>query len=88
MQEQMDFQLKNYRFELVKFPKAERKLKNKWVCKTKLEENKSQAKYKTRVFLKGFNQRKVLTLKKFLTCGEDNFYLTCIWINKQLKPRS
>ena len=48
----------NKTFELVKLPKGKRALKNKWVFRIKHEEHSSNARYKARLVVKGFSQRK------------------------------
>lgn len=58
MQEDVNSLQENHTFELVKFPKGRRTLKNNWVYKIKSEENKYQQRYKARLVVKGFNLRK------------------------------
>ncbi|CAH9113366.1 unnamed protein product [Cuscuta europaea] len=58
MQDDMNSLHENNTFELVKFPKGKRALKNKWVYKVKTEEHNSQPRYKARLVVKGFSQRK------------------------------
>ena len=48
----------NKTFELVKLPKGKRALKNKWVFRIKHEEHSSNPRYKARLVVKGFSQRK------------------------------
>ncbi|XP_075076904.1 uncharacterized protein LOC142163508 [Nicotiana tabacum] len=48
----------NHTYELVKLPKGMRALKNKWVFKVKAEEHSLKPRYKTRLVVKGFGQRK------------------------------
>ncbi|CAN1245512.1 Retrovirus-related Pol polyprotein from transposon TNT 1-94 [Linum grandiflorum] len=48
----------NNTFELVKLPKGKRALKNKWVFKIKHEEHNIQPRFKARLVVKGFSQRK------------------------------
>ena len=45
---------KNNIYELMELPKGKRALKNKRVLKRKLEPNRSQPRYKTRLVVKGF----------------------------------
>ena len=47
----------NHTYELVKFPKGKRALKNRWIYRVKQEEH-SQPRYKARLVVKGFSQRK------------------------------
>ena len=66
MQDEMKSLHENHTYDLVKLPKGKRALKNKWVFRLNIEENSSQPRYKARLIVKGFNQKKrVLTLKKF-----------------------
>ncbi|RVW71160.1 Retrovirus-related Pol polyprotein from transposon TNT 1-94 [Vitis vinifera] len=58
MQDEMESLHKNHSFELVKLPKGKRALKNKWVYRVKQEEHTSQPRYKARLVVKGFNQKK------------------------------
>nr|GFD19733.1 retrovirus-related Pol polyprotein from transposon TNT 1-94 [Tanacetum cinerariifolium] len=48
----------NNTFELVKLPKGKRALKNKWVYKLKTEEHTSRPRYKARLVVKGFSQKR------------------------------
>jgi hypothetical protein len=58
IQEEMDSLHKNYAYELVKLPKGKKVRKNKWVYKNKQEEHTSHPRYKARLVVKGFSQRK------------------------------
>ena len=58
MEDEMQSLYDNHTFELVKLPKGKRALKNKWVYRVKQEENTSQPRYKARLVVKGFSQRK------------------------------
>jgi hypothetical protein len=42
----------------VKLPKGKKVLKNKWVYRIKQEEHTSHPRYKARLVVKGFSQRK------------------------------
>jgi hypothetical protein len=48
----------NHTYELVKLPKGKKALKNKWVFRMKTENNSSQPRYKVRLVVKGFGQKK------------------------------
>ena len=48
----------NHTYDLLKLPKGKRALKNKWVFRLKTEEHFSQPRYKERLVVKGFNQKK------------------------------
>jgi transposase InsO family protein len=58
MQEEMDSLHKNNTYELVKLPKGKKALKNKWVYRIKNEEHTPHPRYKARLVVKGFGQRK------------------------------
>ena len=58
MQEEMDSLHKNHTYELVKLPKGKKALKNKWVYRTKQEEHMPHPRFKARLVMKGFGQRK------------------------------
>ena len=58
MQDEMDSLHENQTFELVKLPKGKRTLKNKWVYRIKQEEHILHPRYKAKLVVKGFNQRK------------------------------
>jgi len=58
MQDEMKSLHENKTFELVKLPKGKRALKNKWVFKMKHDEHNSLPRFKARLVVKGFNQRK------------------------------
>ena len=58
MQDEMKSLHDNHTFELVNLPKGKRALKNKWVFRVKQQEHTSQPRYKARLVVKGFNQRK------------------------------
>nr|GEV77481.1 retrovirus-related Pol polyprotein from transposon TNT 1-94 [Tanacetum cinerariifolium] len=58
MQDEMSSLHENDTFELVKLPKGKRALKNKWVFKLKTEEHTSRLRYKARLVVKGFSQKR------------------------------
>ncbi|KAL6336690.1 hypothetical protein AAG906_036004 [Vitis piasezkii] len=58
MRDEMESLHENHSFELVKLPKGKRALKNRWVYRVKQEEHTSQPRYKARLVVKGFNQKK------------------------------
>ena len=58
MQDEMKSLHENNTFELVKLPKGKRALKNRWVYRVKQEEHTSQPRYKARLVIKGFSQKK------------------------------
>ena len=48
----------NHTFELVKLPKGKRALKNRWVYRLKQDKNSSSPRYKARLVVKGYSQKK------------------------------
>ena len=65
MQDEMKSLHEKHTYELVKLHKGMRALKNKWVFKVKVEEHNLKPKYKARLIVKGFGQRKGITLTKY-----------------------
>lgn len=60
MQDEMESLYENDRFELMKLPKGQRALKNKWVYKVKQDEQTLKPRFKARLVVKGFSQKKGL----------------------------
>ncbi|GJX52528.1 putative RNA-directed DNA polymerase [Tanacetum coccineum] len=58
MEDEMNSLHENNTFKLVKLPKDKRALKNKWVYKLKTEEHTSRPRYKARLVVKGFSQKR------------------------------
>ena len=58
MQEEMESLQKNNTYELVKLPKGRKALRNKWVYKLKKDGRGDLVKYKARLVVKGFGQKK------------------------------
>jgi hypothetical protein len=58
MQEETDSLHKNHTYELVKLPKGKNVLKIKWVDRIKKENHMSHPRYKARLVVKGFSERK------------------------------
>ncbi|GKF56774.1 retrovirus-related pol polyprotein from transposon TNT 1-94, partial [Tanacetum coccineum] len=58
MQDEMKSLYENNTFDLTKLPKGKRDLKNKWVYKLKTEEYTPRPRYKARLVVKGFSQKK------------------------------
>ncbi|GKA51739.1 retrovirus-related pol polyprotein from transposon TNT 1-94 [Tanacetum coccineum] len=58
MQYEMKSLYENNTFELTRLPKGKRALKNKWVYKLKTEEYTPRPRYKARLVVKGFSQKK------------------------------
>ena len=57
MQDEMKSLHENNTYELVKFPKGMKDLKNKWMFKVKVEEHNLKSRYKDKLVVKGFGQR-------------------------------
>ena len=58
MHDEMDSLEKNHTYELVELPKGKKALKNKWVFKLKKDGSGKVVKYKARLVVKGFLQKK------------------------------
>ena len=58
MKEEMKSLHENHTYDLVKPPKGKKILKNKWVFRRKNDGNSSQPRFKARLVVKGFDQRK------------------------------
>jgi ATP-binding cassette subfamily B (MDR/TAP) protein 1 len=57
----------NHTFELVKLPKGKRALKNKWVFRLKIDEHCSRPRYKAKLVMKGFGQKKGIDFKEIFS---------------------
>jgi ATP-binding cassette subfamily B (MDR/TAP) protein 1 len=57
----------NHTFELVKLPKGKRALKNKWVFRLKIDEHCSRPRYKARLVMKGFGQKKGIDFEEIFS---------------------
>ena len=55
----------NHSFELVKLLKGKKALKIRWVYRVKQEEHISQPRYKARLVVKGFSQKKSIDFNDF-----------------------
>jgi len=58
MQDEMKSLYDNHTFDLVKLPKGKKALKNRWIYRVKQESNSTSPRYKARLVLKGYIQRK------------------------------
>ena len=58
---------KNNTYELMELPKGKRVFKNKWVLKRKLKPNRSQPRYKARLVVKGFSQKKDINFEEIFS---------------------
>ncbi|RVW21876.1 Retrovirus-related Pol polyprotein from transposon TNT 1-94 [Vitis vinifera] len=67
MDEKMKSLHKNNTYELMELPKGKRALKNKWVLKRKFKPNISQPRYKARLVVKGFSQKKDIDFEEIFS---------------------
>ena len=67
MQEEVRSLLENHTYDLVKLPQGKKALKNKWVYRLKTENNGSQLRYKSRLVVKGFNQKKCIDFEEIFS---------------------
>ena len=58
MQEEMDSLHENYTYELIEALEGKKALRNKWVYKLKTGEDGSTPRYKARIVVTGFQQKK------------------------------
>ena len=64
MKEEMDSLAHNQTWDLVRLPVGKTTLQNKWVYKLK-EEDGGRKRYKARLMVKGFAQKRVQTLMRY-----------------------
>lgn len=57
----------NCTFELVLLPKGKKALKNRWIYSLKQEENSSHLRYKARLVVKGYSQRKEIDFEEIFS---------------------
>jgi ATP-binding cassette subfamily B (MDR/TAP) protein 1 len=57
----------NHTFELMKLSKGKKALKNKWVFMLKIDEHCLQPRYKARLVMKGFGQKKDIDFEEFFS---------------------
>lgn len=67
IQDEMQSLHKNYTFELVRLSKGKRALKNKWIYRVKQDEITSQPRYKVKLVVKRFSQRKGINFDEILS---------------------
>ncbi|KAG8471369.1 hypothetical protein CXB51_036995 [Gossypium anomalum] len=58
MKDELQSLHENHTFELVKLPEGKRALKNRWVYRLKQEDKSSSLRYKARLVVKGYTQKK------------------------------
>ena len=64
MQDEMDSLHENHTYELTELPKGKRALRNKWVYKLKPGDAGNPPRYKARIVVKGFQQKKGVDFDK------------------------
>ena len=67
MEDEMKSLYDNQTFELVKLLKDTMALKNRWIYRLKQEEGSSTPRYKARLVVKGFNQKKGVDLEEIFS---------------------
>ena len=67
MQEEVRSVLENHTYDLVKLPQGKKALRNKWVYKLKTENNVLQLRYKARLVVRGFNQKKDIDFEEIFS---------------------
>ena len=67
MHEEMKSLHKNNTYELMELSKGKRVLKNKWELKRKPEPNISQPRYKARLVVKSFSQKKDIDFEEIFS---------------------
>ena len=67
IQEEMESLQKNSTYELVKLPKGRKALRNKWMYKLKKDGKGNLVKYKARLVVKGFTQKKGIDFDKIFS---------------------
>jgi hypothetical protein len=67
MQDEMKSLHENHTYDLVELPKGKRALKNKWVFRCKTEPNSLQPRYKARLVVKGFSQKKGIDFEEIFS---------------------
>jgi len=67
IKDEMKFIHDNYNFDLVKLPKGKRALDNKWIYKVKHDSNSTSPRYKAKLGVKGYSQRKGVDFNEILS---------------------
>ena len=67
MQEEVRSLLENHTYDLVKLPQRKKALKNKWVYILKTKNNGLQLRYKARLVVTGFNQKKGIDFEEIFS---------------------
>ena len=72
MKDELQSLHENHTFELVKLPKGKRALKNRWVYRLKQEEKSSSPRYKARLVVKGYTQKKGVDFEEIFSPSSSN----------------
>lgn len=67
MQDEMESLHENHTYELVELPKGRRTLKNKWVHRIKSDDTSLKPRYKARLVVKGFSQKKGINFEEIFS---------------------
>ena len=67
MKEEMQSQIENQTYDLVELPEGRKALRNKWVFKLKNEENSLNPRYKSRIMVKGCDQKKDIDFEEIFS---------------------
>jgi hypothetical protein len=67
IKDEMKSLYENYTFELVSLPKGKKALNKKWVYIVNIEEHSSHPRYKARLVVKGFSQKKGIDFDEILS---------------------
>ena len=89
MQDEMESLQKNHTYEIVNLPQGKNALKNKWVFKMKKDGSRKVVKHKTRLIVKGFQQKKrQLTLMRFFASSKNDFNKSYSYLGSQVESRA
>ena len=84
----MDSLHENHTYELVELPKGKRELRNKWVYKLKPGDARKPPRYKARIVVKGFQQKKGVDFDEILCpSGQDDLHPNGAKHSSQHEPR-
>ena len=67
MQEEIKSLHENHTFDLMELLKGNRTLKNKWMFRLKTKEHNSQPRYKARLVMKSFGQKKDIDFEEIFS---------------------
>ena len=67
MEEEMESLRENHTYDLVKLPQGKKALKNRWVYRLKIENASSQPRFKARLVVKGYGQKKGIDFEEIFS---------------------